>query len=262
MLECRQLLIPARADFLEHVHVVFSHHFGWWTSWNFGAIPLLVDQATCHLQSSNLNLLEHLSRRLDDSFNVLNIFLSRCEELNMSENLTTNIRRLLEGLHSIHTRIFIIIINEHDFVLNSNHPCFVPSAEPTYTGLGRSRQRVWAAEINRLYDVYRSWKDVALHLGVSVRTLERKRNEFNITVSGRTGSRSTYTTISDEQLCSVVREVLEIIPETSEAYNIGACRQRNIFVQRQRIRDAINNTDPVSRALPGSICIMHMYVCM
>ena len=95
-----------------------------------------MDQATCHLHSSNLNLLEHLSRRLDDSFNVLNVFLSRCEELNMSENLTTNIRRLLEELHSIHTRIFHIIINEHDFVLNSNHPYFVPSAEPTYTGLG------------------------------------------------------------------------------------------------------------------------------
>ena len=222
----------------------------------FTELPVLVDQATRHLHSSNLNLLEHLSRRLDDSLNVLNIFLSRCEELNISEVLTTNIRRLLEELHSIHTSILNIVINEHDFVLNSNHPCFLPSAEPTYTGLGRPRLRVSAAEINRLYGVCRSWKDVALHLGVSVRTLERRRNEFNITVSDRTGSRSTYTTISDEQLCSVVREVLEILPDAGETYIIGACRQRNIFVQRQRIRDAINTVDPVSRALRRSICIM------
>ena len=47
----------------------------------FTELPVLVDQATRHLHSSNLNLLEHLSRRLDDSLNVLNIFLSRCEEL-------------------------------------------------------------------------------------------------------------------------------------------------------------------------------------
>ena len=101
-------------------------------------------------------------------------------------------------------------------MLNSNHPCFLPSPEPTYTGLRRPRLRVSAVEINQLFDVYRSWKDVALHLGVSVRTLERRRNEFNITVSDRTGSRSTYTTTSDEQLCSVVREVLEILPDAGE----------------------------------------------
>ena len=180
----------------------------------------------------NLNLLEHLSRRLDDSLNVLNIFLSRCEELNIPETLTMNIRRLLEDPHSIRRRIVNIIITEHDFVLNSNHPCSLPSAEPTHTGLERPRQRVSAAEINRLYDVYRSWKDVALYLGVSARTLERRRNEFIIIFSDRTGSRSTYTTISNKQPCSVVREVSEILPDADETYIIGACRERNIFFQR------------------------------
>ena len=106
----------------------------------FTELPVLVDQATRHLHSSNLNLWEHLSRRLDDSLNVLNIFLSRCEGLNIPETLTTNIRRILGELHSIHTRILNIIINEHSFVLNSNHPYFLPSAEPTYTGLGFQRR--------------------------------------------------------------------------------------------------------------------------
>ena len=202
-----------------------------------------MDQATRHLHSSNLNVLEHLSRRLDDSLNVLNTFLSKCGELNILETFTTNVRSLLEELYSIHTCNLNIIIIEYDFVLNSNHPCSLPSAEPICTLLGWPRLRVSAVEINLLYNVYRSWKDVALHLGVSVRTLERKRNEFTITVSDRTGSRSTYATISDEQLCSVVREVLEILPNAGETYIIGACRQCNKFVQRQRIRDAINTTD-------------------
>ena len=215
-----------------------------------------MDQATRHLHSSNLNVLEHLSRRLDDSLNVLNTFLSKCGELNIRETFTTNVRCLLEELYSIHTRNLNIIIIEHDFVLNSNHPCSLPSAEPICTLLGWPRLRVSAVEINRLYNVYRSRKDVAFHLGVSVRTLERKRNKFTITVSDRTGSRSTYATISDEQLCSVVREVLEILPVPSKTYIIGVCRQRNIFVQYHRIRDAINTVDPVSRALRGSICIM------
>ena len=95
----------------------------------------------------------------------------------------------------------------------------------------------------------RSWKDVALHLGVSVRTLERRRNEFNISVSDRTELCSTYTTISDEQLCSVVREVLENLPDAGETYIIGACRQHNFFDQRLCIKDAINTVDPVSRVV-------------
>ena len=73
----------------------------------FTELPVLVDQATHHLHSSNLNLLEHLSRSFDDSLNVLNIFLSRCEELNIPETLPTNIRKLLEELHSIHKRILL-----------------------------------------------------------------------------------------------------------------------------------------------------------
>ena len=130
-----------RADFLEQVHVFFSHHYVCWTSRNFREIfpesPVLVDQATRHLQNSNPNLLEHLSRRLDDCLNVVNVFLSRYEELNIPETLTTNIRRFVEELCSIHTHILNVIINKHDFVLNSNHPCFFLSAKPIYTELGR-----------------------------------------------------------------------------------------------------------------------------
>ena len=66
--------------------------------------------------------------------------------------------------------------------------------------------------------------------------------------SGRTRSRSTYTTISDEQLYSVVGKVLEILPDAGETYIIGACRQRNIFVKCQRIRDAINTVGPFIEA--------------
>ena len=43
----------------------------------FTELPVSADQATHHYHSSNLNHLEHLSIRLDDSLNVLNIFLTR-----------------------------------------------------------------------------------------------------------------------------------------------------------------------------------------
>ena len=74
--------------------------------------------------------------------------------------------------------------------------------------------------------------------------------------SDRTESCSTYTSILDERLCPVVSEVLKVLPDAGETYIIGACCQRNTFVQCQCIRDAINTVHPVSRALHRSICIM------
>ena len=84
-----------------------------------------MDQTICHLDSSNLNLLEHLSRPHDGSLNWLNIFLGGCEEF-IQETLTRNISRLLEELHSVKTRIINTVVTEHDFMINSNHPCSLP----------------------------------------------------------------------------------------------------------------------------------------
>ena len=64
--------------------------------------------------------------------------------------------------------------------------------------------------------------------------------------SDRTGSCSEYTAISDERVCSVVRKVFETLPDAGETHITGACRQRNIFVQRHCFRNAINTVHPVS----------------
>ena len=93
-------------------------------------------------------------------------------------------------------------------------------------------------------------------MGVSAKTLQRRRFEVGLIMSDRVGSRRTYTNISDEELQTTIRDVLQILPNAGETYLIGACRQRNIHVQRQRLRDAINVVDPVSRALPRSISII------
>ena len=53
-----------------------------------------------------------------------------------------------------------------------------------------------------------------------------------------------------------MRKVLEILPDAGVTYIIGACRQRNTFAQRQRIRRAINTVDSVNRALRRSIDLL------
>lgn len=71
------------------------------------------------------------------------------------------------------------------------------------------------------------------------------------------GRRGTYTNIIDKQLEKrpAAGKVLQTLPYAGKSYMIGACRQCNINVQRQRIKDPINNVDLVTRALRKSIFI-------
>ena len=110
--------------------------------------------------------------------------------------------------------------------------------------------------MERLFGIYRSWKEVASLIGVSTKTLQRRRIEMGLSVSDTVGPRRTYTDISDEELQRIIRDVLQVLPNTGETYIISACRQRNIHVQRQRLRDAIKVVDPVGRALRRSIRII------
>ena len=75
-------------------------------------------------------------------------------------------------------------------------------------------------------------------------------------ISETSGPRLTYTNISNEDLCSEVRNILIILPEAGETIIIGAVRSRSIYVQRRRVRDAINAVDPASRALRRTVTIV------
>ena len=75
-------------------------------------------------------------------------------------------------------------------------------------------------------------------------------------ISETSGPRLTYTNISNEDLCSEVRNILIILPEAEETIIIGALRSRSIHVQRRRVREAINAVDPVSRALRRTVTII------
>ena len=86
--------------------------------------------------------------------------------------------------------------------------------------------------------------------------MRRRRHEYGMNVASTVGPRSTYTNISDEDLCTVISDALRILPNAGESYIIGACRSRSLHVQRWRIREAISTVDPVSRALRRTISVI------
>ena len=79
--------------------------------------------------------------------------------------------------------------------------------------------------------MYYLWKDIAVILGVSVRTLQRRAKEWNI---------SKYNRISNADIDNTVREILQEFPTAGEVMLAGHITARQLCIKRQRIRDSIH----------------------
>ena len=76
-----------------------------------------------------------------------------------------------------------------------------------------------------------NWKSFAEFLGVSERTLHRRRIE--------SGIESTFSEISDIDVDQNIREVLQLTPNSGESYVKGSLKAKGIAVQRSRIRESL-----------------------
>ena len=217
------------------------------------SLPGKISQARRQLYSYNDNILEYWMRRLEDYLNVLNVFYQRVVDAdNNDDEFSATLLTLLLETQNLHQRFEEALPNNGSFdVPNAN--C---ENEADEGGIGRPRKNVLPEEVNQLFTIYQSWTDVAKELGISVKTLYRRRLEFGMDVSTKTGPRNYYSKICNEELYAIVRETLDILPDAGESYIIGAFRSRGINVQRQRIREGIMHVDTISRALRRTVSIV------
>ena len=59
---------------------------------------------------------------------------------------------------------------------------------------------------------------VACETGVSYRTILQRQHELGFPIANRVGPRNTFCNITDDELCNVVREVLQNMPDAGETY--------------------------------------------
>ena len=196
--------------------------------------------------SNDLNLLEYWYRRLDYAVNVLKLIVERAElfqqDFDGIDSVVLPLRGAQLSSQSVDSRILEI--------QDTQHPVYEEVA------IGRPRKVISREDIEREFEVFQNLKIVARQLGASSKTLQRRRLEFGMNISKTLGPRLTYTNISNEDLCSEVRNILIILLQVGETIIIGALRSRSIHVQRKRVREAINAVDPVSRTLRGTVTIV------
>ena len=80
-------------------------------------------------------------------------------------------------------------------------------------------------------------KDIALLLGCSKRTVERRMNTYQL-------STRNYTTICDADLDELVRGMTSVFPTCGWRLMDGRLRAQGIHVQRERVRESLRRVDP------------------
>jgi len=101
---------------------------------------------------------------------------------------------------------------------------------------GRPEKDVNEKQITDLRRLGMSWTRISRILGVSTKTVLRKRQSSS--------SIPNFTVVSDNQLDDYIREVLERCANSGERMITGALIAKGVFVQRNRIRESIKRVNP------------------
>ena len=106
---------------------------------------------------------------------------------------------------------------------------------------GRPAFNLTKDQIEQLRDTGMNWKSVAGFLGVSERTLHRRRVEYGIEAS--------FIEITDNDLDNQIKDILQLTPYSGECYVRGSLKARNINVQRARVRESLGRVDMIGRSM-------------
>ena len=93
-------------------------------------------------------------------------------------------------------------------------------------------------QLEFLVERHFSTRDMAAMMNVSMRTIERRMAEFGLSI------RSTYSDIHDEQLDSMILELMQDFPNTGYRRMTGMLTSRGIRVQQWRMREAMRRVNP------------------
>ena len=106
---------------------------------------------------------------------------------------------------------------------------------------GRPRYSISGEQISHLVSLGMNWQSIATCLGVSCRTLYRHRQQLGV-------QPLTYATLSNDNLNRVVGEILQRTTNAGERYVRGSLRSRGMCIQRWRVRQSLQEVDPIGRS--------------
>jgi hypothetical protein len=187
---------------------------------------------------------DFFARRIEDYEQTVRVLAARLLEAIPNEHLLhNNISRLLHISADVRARLQDRVMERENRELGALEESFQAPVERSGVNQGRPRFAVNGTDANDLRRLGFLWVDIARMLGVSPRTLRRRRHE------SCTFDEFGYSDITDAELDNTVRGVLQITPQAGRNLVRGALLSRGLRIQRRRIESSISRVDPVTTAL-------------
>ena len=130
----------------------------------------------------------------------------------------------------------------NNFEENQLH--FVCSTNGGNGGRGRPRLVIPQEQLEGLRSLGFSWTNIAKMLGVSERTIRRRRETFDMPSTGQ-----AFSQIDDDEIDRKIQGILQTSPNSGERMIMGWFRGQGLHVQRWRIRNSMWRVDPIGREL-------------
>jgi hypothetical protein len=195
---------------------------------------------------ASLDALENLSIKMDEIRETLVIFLNSF--INPADDsLYEQLYHLLCVFHGIKMYLEEEADKLHEDGENADRRTSSVVGTTRNNG-GRPRYEIDEEQVMFLRSKFFSWRKIAQILGISDRTLRRKRQEF-------TARTENFSDISEADLCEVIESVRFLTPNIGQSRLLGALRCRGFRIQRWRVRHCLRKLDPVGTALRGHVAI-------
>ena len=195
---------------------------------------------------------EFRTRRLDELERTLSVLLQRIsqaypEEHELLVDLTTLLNIVQEQRQHFQSLSFRNVLEQE----NPNAQTFMIGL--ARSGVGRPRYVITQDILQALHvGAGFRWADIARNLGVSERTLMRRRHEYQMFDAGH----ENFSALTNQQLDQLIREILHITPGIGYRLMQGALRQRGLRLQRRRILQSMQRVDPITTTLRASRTII------
>ena len=199
--------------------------------------------------------MEMLHERLSEAGETVFILRERASELiSLDRDLEMeNFHRNMDELSTHLTRLRIYFENMADYLNEDTVNVPAHQCKREYTGMrGQPKLEVSKGQIQFLRELHFPWVRIAELLGISTKTLTRRRQEIQIDDE----EEMNWPSAGDGELREIMQELMTVTPGIGQTRMLGALHSRGTRVQRWEVREMMRELDPVGTALRwrGTIC--------
>ena len=208
-------------------------------------VSATVNEVEANASSNDLDSISYLAVRLEAALDGVRFLQLKFLNLDPDRHRNQEFNDFLSALNVFERRLNELWSCVNSKMRSSEQLAFSAGfVESSGASAGRPKYNIKKEQLEFLrYELHFKWTDIASLLGVSVSTVNRRRQELGI------DSHANLSDLTDEELDNMVRNISREQPYTGLSLIEGHLRRTGFRLSRERIRQSLLRIDPVNVAL-------------